>query len=117
MLLSATTIGIIQTLLHLIYSNQAQYTIQRMLGLSPNGLVKLLCMQVLSFVLYGLGVGILIGGVLTQLISLIDTGHFLYDYVTLGLVSGGLIVIMLGVFSIQGYFLSRQKLANEMLQL
>ena len=113
-LLIATTIGIIQTLLHLIYSNRAQYTIQRMLGLSPNGLIILLCMQVLSFVLYGIGVGILIGGVLTQLISLIDTGRFLYDYVTLGLVSGGLIIVMLIVFGTQGYILSRQKLSKEM---
>jgi putative ABC transport system permease protein len=85
-----------------------------MLGLSPNGLIKLLCMQVLSFVLYGLGVGILIGGVLTQLISLIDTGRFLYDYVTLGLVSGGIIIVMLIVFGTQGYILSRQKLSKEM---
>ena len=113
-LLAATTIGIIQTLFHLIYTNRAQYTIQRMLGLSPNGLVKLLCMQVLSFVLYGIGVGILLGGILMQLLSLIDTGRFLYDYVTLGLVSGGIIIVMLIVFGTQGYILSRQKVSKEM---
>ena len=71
-LLGATTIGIIQTLWHLVYTNRSQYTIQRMLGLSPKGLVKYLCMQVLTFTLYGLFNGLIIGALLTSIVKLID---------------------------------------------
>ncbi|MER1988042.1 MAG: FtsX-like permease family protein, partial [Solibacillus sp.] len=70
----ATVVGIIQTLLHMIYTNRSQYTIQRLLGLTPNGLIKLLCLQVLTFILYGISVGLIVGVLLTRLIALIDSG-------------------------------------------
>ncbi|AWE07324.1 hypothetical protein DCE79_08015 [Lysinibacillus sp. 2017] len=117
-LLVTTTIGIIQTLMHLIYTNRAQYTIQRLLGLSPNGLVKYLCMQVLCFVLYGLVTGLLIGALLTRLVALIDKGgQIAFDFGTIGLVSAGLIFVLLIVFGLQGYMISRRKLSEEMVEL
>ncbi|MEK4699435.1 FtsX-like permease family protein [Solibacillus sp. FSL R7-0668] len=118
-LLVATTIGIIQTLMHLVYTNRSQYTIQRLLGLSPNGLVKYLCMQVLSFVLYGLMTGLLIGALLTRLVSLIDkeAGQFAFDFATIGVVCAGLVVLLLLVFGVQGYMISRRKLSEEMVEL
>lgn len=117
-LLAATTIGIIQTLMHLIYTNRSQYTIQRLLGLSPNGLVKYLCMQVLSFVLYGVVTGLLIGVLLTRLVALIDKGgQVAFDFATIGLVSAGLIFVLLIVFGLQGYMISRRKLSEEMVEL
>ena len=117
-LLAATTIGIIQTLMHLVYTNRSQYTIQRLLGLSPNGLVKYLCMQVLSFVLYGVVTGLLIGALLTRLVALIDKGsQIAFDFGTIGLVSAGLIFVLLIVFGLQGYLISRRKLSEEMVEL
>lgn len=117
-LLVATAIGIIQTLLHLIYTNREQYIIQRLLGLTPKGLIKLLCMQVLSFVLYGLVAGLVVGGVLTRLVALIDKeGQVVFDFMTLGIVSFGLLMLMLFIFGLQGYLMSRQKLASEITQL
>lgn len=117
-LLIATTIGIIQTLLHLVYTNRSQYTIQRLLGLSPNGLVKYLCMQVLSFVLFGLATGVLIGALLTRLVALIDKkGQIAFDFMSIGFVSAGLIFLLLLVFGVQGYMISRRKLSEEMVEL
>lgn len=117
-LLTATTIGIIQTLMHLVYTNRSQYTIQRLLGLSPNGLVKYLCMQVLSFVLYGLVTGLLIGALLTRLVTLIDKkGQIAFDFMSIGFVSAGLIFLLLIVFGVQGYMISRRKLSEEMVEL
>lgn len=115
LLLVATVVGIIQTLLHMIYTNRSQYTIQRLLGLTPNGLIKLLCLQVLTFVLYGVSVGWIVGVILTRLIAVIDSGSpVVFDYTTVGIVSGGLIICMLVVFGLQGYLLSQRKLAMEM---
>lgn len=117
-LLMATTIGIIQTLWHLVYTNRSQYTIQRMLGLSPNGLVKYLCMQVLTFTLYGLFNGFIIGALLTSVVKLIDQeGSIGFDYVTIGLVSGGLLFLLLIVFGLHGVIMSKRKLSEEILQL
>ena len=105
--------------MHLVYTNRSQYTIQRLLGLSPNGLVKYLCMQVLSFVLYGLATGLLIGALLTRLVSLIDkeAGQFAFDFATIGVVCAGLVVLLLLVFGVQGYMISRRKLSEEMVEL
>lgn len=64
-LIAATALGVLQTLLHTIYTKRSDYAIQRLIGLSPNGLMKLILTQVLSFVLYGLTVGTLLGLVLT----------------------------------------------------
>lgn len=115
LLLVATVVGIIQTLLHMIYTNRSQYTIQRLLGLTPNGLIKLLCLQVLTFILYGISVGLIVGILLTRLIAVIDSGSSIsFDYMTVGIVSGGLLICMLVVFGLQGYLLSRRKLAMEM---
>lgn len=114
LLLVATVVGIIQTLLHMIYTNRSQYTIQRLLGLTPNGLIKLLCLQVLTFILYGISVGLIVGILLTRLMAVIDESPIAFDYVTVGFVSGGLLVCMLVVFGLQGYLISRRKLAMEM---
>ena len=115
LLLVATIVGIIQTLLHIIYTNRSQYTIQRLLGLTPNGLVKLLCLQVLTFVLYGILVGIIVGGLLTKLLAVIDpVGPVLFDYAIVGAVSGVLLACMLIMLGLQGYVLSRSKLSEEM---
>ncbi len=54
-------LGVLQTLLHTIYTKRSDYAIQRLIGLSPNGLMKLILTQVLSFVLYGLIVGTFLG--------------------------------------------------------
>ena len=118
-LLAATTVGIIQTLMHLVYTNRAQYTIQRLIGLTPNGLIKYLCMQVLTFVLYGLVTGLIIGTMLTRLVLLIDkeAGQIAFDFATIGLVSAGLIIVLLIVFGLQGYMISRRKLSEEMVEL
>ncbi|GAB0168302.1 ABC transporter permease [Lysinibacillus sp. CTST325] len=114
-LISATCLGVLQTLLHSIYSKRADYAIQRLIGLSPRGLIKLILTQVLSFVLYGLAVGTFLGLLFTKLMFTIDGGS--YDFVTLGVTS----IVFLGatiiVFTLQGYWISRKKLANEMLDI
>ncbi|MFJ6208709.1 ABC transporter permease [Lysinibacillus sp. NPDC092081] len=114
-LISATCLGVLQTLLHSIYSKRADYAIQRLIGLSPGGLIKLILTQVLSFVLYGLAVGTFLGLLFTKLMFTIDGGS--YDFVTLGVTSIVFLGATLIVFTLQGYWISRKKLANEMLDI
>ncbi|MFJ8101988.1 ABC transporter permease [Lysinibacillus sp. NPDC096212] len=114
-LISATCLGVLQTLLHSIYSKRADYAIQRLIGLSPRGLIKLILTQVLSFVLYGLTVGTFLGLLVTKLLFTIDGGS--YDFVTLGVTSIVFLGATLIVFTLQGYWISRRKLANEMLDI
>jgi len=114
-LISATCLGVLQTLLHSIYSKRADFAIQRLIGLSPRGLIKLILAQVLSFVLYGLAVGTFLGLLVTKLLFTIDGGSF--DFVTLGVTSIVFLGATLIVFTLQGYWISRRKLANEMLDI
>ncbi|MCL1699531.1 ABC transporter permease [Lysinibacillus sp. Bpr_S20] len=114
-LISATCLGVLQTLLHSIYSKRADYAIQRLIGLSPRGLIKLILTQVLSFVLYGLAVGTFLGLLVTKLMFTIDEGS--YDFVTLGVTCIVFLAATLIVFTLQGYWISRKKLANEMIDI
>ena len=108
-LIAATALGVLQTLLHTIYTKRSDYAIQRLIGLSPNGLMKLILTQVLSFVLYGLTVGTLLGLVLTRMLGFIDEGSPMsYDFLTLGITSITLLGATLIVFTLQGYWISRQ---------
>ena len=114
-LIVATSLGVIQTLLHTIYVKRNDYAIQRLIGLSPNGLMKLILTQVLSFVLYGLMTGTILGMLLTRLLAIIDSeAEFTYDFSTLITVSLFLLISTLCVFTAQGYWISRSKLAIEM---
>lgn len=75
-------------------------------------------MQVLTFTLYGLFNGFIVGALLTSVVKLIDKeGAIGFDYVTIGLVSGGLLLLLLVVFGIQGVMISKRKLSDEILQL
>ncbi|MFE3576396.1 FtsX-like permease family protein [Lysinibacillus sp. NPDC059133] len=67
------------------HSKRGDYAIQRLIGLSPSGLIKLILTQVLSFVLYGLAVGTFLELLVTKLMFTIDEGS--YDFVTLGVTS------------------------------
>lgn len=117
-LIVATCLGVIQTLLHTIYSKRGDYAIQRLIGLSPNGLMKLILTQVLSFVLYGLTIGTFIGLILTRMLAFIDDGSPMsYDLLTIGITSITLLSATLIVFALQGYWISRQKLANEIVDI
>ncbi len=117
-LIAATCLGVLQTLLHSIYVKRGDYAIQRLIGLSPNGLMKLILTQVLSFVLYGLTVGTFLGLVLTRMLAFIDKGSSMsYDFFTLGLTSLVFLGATLIVFTLQGYWISRKKLANEMIDI
>ena len=114
-LIVATSLGVIQTLLHTIYVKRNDYAIQRLIGLSPNGLMKLILTQVLSFVLYGLMTGTILGMLLTRLLAVIDSeAEFMYDFSTLITVSLLLLISTLSVFTAQAYWISRSKLAIEM---
>lgn len=114
-LIAATSLGVIQTLIHTIYVKRSDYAVQRLVGLSPNGLIKLILTQVLSFVLYGLTAGTFLGLLLTRMLSIIDPGGgLIFDYFTLTIVSIFLLITTLFVFTAQGYWISRSKLAIEM---
>ncbi|QOR64981.1 FtsX-like permease family protein [Cytobacillus suaedae] len=114
-LIAATSLGVIQTLLHAIYVKRSDYAVQRLVGLSPNGLIKLILTQVLSFVLYGLTTGTILGLLLTRMLSIIDPeGALMFDYFTLIIVSIFLLLTTLLVFTAQSYWISRSKLALEM---
>lgn len=117
-LIAATCLGVLQTLLHSVYAKRGDYAIQRLIGLSPNGLMKLILTQVLSFVLYGLTVGTFLGLLLTRMLGFIDEGApIFYDFFTLGITSLVFLVATLVVFALQGYWISRKKLANEIVDM
>ncbi|MEO4054743.1 ABC transporter permease [Solibacillus sp. CAU 1738] len=116
-LVVATCLGVIQTLLHTIYGKRTDYAIQRLIGLTPNGLVKLILSQVLSFVLYGLAVGTLIGTAFTKLLALVDPGSaIIFDFRILLGVSTFFLLAVVIIFSVQGYWISRKTLANELVE-
>lgn len=116
-LIVATCLGVIQNLLHVIYSKRGDYAIQRLVGLSPNGLIKLILTQVLSFVLYGLIVGVIIGVLLSQLLSLVDNeSGLLFDVQMLFFVIIGFVLAVMITFLIQGYLISRRYLAGELVE-
>ena len=116
-LIVATCLGVIQTLLHTIYGKRADYAIQRLVGLSPNGLMKLILSQVLSFVVYGLAVGIIIGVAFTKLLALVDSGgEIIFNVKILLAVSILFLFMILVVFSVQGYLISRKRLADELVE-
>ncbi|MEK8197801.1 hypothetical protein [Lysinibacillus sp. FSL M8-0134] len=74
--------------------------------------------QVLSFVLYGLTIGTFIGLILTRMLAFIDDGSPMsYDLLTIGITSITLLSATLIVFALQGYWISRQKLANEIVDI
>ncbi|MFC5603663.1 ABC transporter permease [Sporosarcina koreensis] len=115
-LIAATCLGVIQTMLHTIYGKRNDYAIQRLVGLTPNGLVKLILTQVLSFVLFGLTIGTMIGYVLTQLLASIDADAVVvFDHTTLLFVIGFFLFLTYITFSIQGYFISRKTLTAELI--
>ncbi|MFY0517653.1 ABC transporter permease [Lysinibacillus sp. UGB7] len=117
-LIAASCLGVLQTLLHSVYAKRGDYAIQRLIGLSPNGLMKLILTQVLSFVLYGLTVGIFLGLLLTRMIAFIDVdAPMVYDFFTLGITSVVFLLATFVVFTLQGYWISRQKLANEIVDM
>ncbi|MFJ7737384.1 ABC transporter permease [Lysinibacillus sp. NPDC097287] len=117
-LIAATCLGVLQTLLHSVYAKRGDYAIQRLIGLSPNGLMKLILTQVLSFVLYGLTVGTFLGLLLTRMLGFIDDGATIfYDFFTLGITSMIFLIATLVVFALQGYWISRKNLANEIVDM
>lgn len=80
--------------------------------------IKLILTQVLSFVLYGLAVGTFLGLLVTKLINTIDDkSPKYYDFFTLGLTSIVFLGTTLIVFTLQGYWISRKKLTNEMMDI
>ncbi|MDR0266543.1 ABC transporter permease [Paenibacillus sp.] len=114
-LIAATSLGVIQTLLHTIYVKRNDYAIQRLIGLSPNSLMKLILTQVFSFVLYGLTTGTILGLLLTRMLVFIDSeAEFVFDFSTLLTVSLFLLISTLCVFTAQGYWISRSKMSVEM---
>lgn len=81
-LVVATCLGVIQTLLHTIHGKRSDYAIQRLIGLLPNGLIKL---------------------ILTQLLAYIDAGAVLvFDFRTLLFVSSFFLLSTCLIFSIPG---------------
>ena len=75
-------------------------------------------MQVLTFTLYGLFNGFIIGALLMSIVKLIDQeGAIGLDYITIGLVSGGLLFLLFIVFGVQGVIISKRKLSEEILHL
>ena len=117
-LIAATCLGVLQTLLHSVYAKRNDYAIQRLLGLSPNGLMKLILTQVLSFVLYGLTVGTFLGLLLTRMLGFIDEDSSMtYDFFTIGITSLVFLIATLLIFTLQSYWISRKKLANELVEM
>lgn len=115
-LISATCLGILQSLMSSIYSKRGDYAIQRLMGLSPNQLIKLIVTQVLTFILYGLVLGTFIGIVFTKMLALIDRNSTLtIDFVALGSVSLTFFFSTILVISIQGYWISRRRLVDELI--
>lgn len=116
-LIVATCLGVLQTLLHSVYAKRSDYAIQRLIGLSPNGLMKLILTQVMSFVLYGLTVGTFLGILLTRMLAFIDEVPPTYDFLTLGITCLIFLLATIVVFTLQGYWISRKKLANEIIDM
>ncbi|MBP3951834.1 FtsX-like permease family protein [Bacillus suaedae] len=114
-LITATCIGVFQSLIHYIYTKRHDFAIHRLIGMTPNQLIKLIVSQTLIFIVYGLFVGCTIGIIFTCLLFLIDpAGNSYLDIPMMLLISLGLIVLTVAVFLIQGWFVSRQKLTEEM---
>jgi putative ABC transport system permease protein len=113
-LLTATFIGIFQSLIHYIYTKRHDFAIHRLIGMTPNQLIKLILWQTFIFILYGLFIGYTIGILFTYTLSLIDPGNLYFDSSMMLLTGLGLVVFTFVVFVSQGWFISRKKLTEEM---
>lgn len=113
-LIAATCMGVFQSLIHYIYSKRQDYAIQRLIGLTPVQLVKLIVAQILIFITYSVVAGSIVGCTLTFALSMIDTESALYfDIQTITMVSVGFIVLSIVIFAGQGWLLGKQKLIDE----
>ncbi|MCK2019823.1 ABC transporter permease [Peribacillus frigoritolerans] len=113
-LIAATCLGVFQSLVHYIYSKRQDYAIQRLIGLTPNQLVKLIVTQILLFITYSIVAGSIVGCTLTYALAMIDsTGTLYFDVQTITMVSVGFIVLSVLLFAGQGWLLTRQKLIDE----
>ncbi|MEC1180592.1 ABC transporter permease [Metasolibacillus meyeri] len=109
-----TCLGVIQVLMHMIHRKRMDYAIQRLIGLSPNGLVKLILSQVLAFILYGLAVGIILGVTFTKLLALVDNSKLVFNYSLLLTSSIVFVVLVMLTFTVQGFWISRKVLSQEL---
>lgn len=113
-LLTATFIGVFQSLIHYIYTKRHDFAIHRLIGMTPNQLVRLVVSQTLIFITYGLIVGCTIGILFTYTLSLIDAGNLYLDIPMMLLACIGLVILTFIVFVSQGWLISRKKLTEEM---
>ncbi|WP_042473666.1 ABC transporter permease [Bacillus ndiopicus] len=111
-----TCLGVIQVLMHMIHHKRMDYAIQRLIGLSPNGLVKLILSQVLAFILYGLAVGIILGVTFTRLLGLVDSGGVVFNYSLLVKASLLFVLLVVLTFTVQGFWISRKVLSQELVE-
>lgn len=109
-----TCLGVIQVLMHMIHHKRMDYAIQRLIGLSPNGLVKLILSQVLAFIFYGLAVGIILGVLFTKLLALVDNSPLVFNYSLLLIACIVFVLLVMLTFTVQGLWLSRKVLSREL---
>lgn len=105
-------IGIIQTLLHASFMRLRDYQINRLLGVTPQGLRKLILYQALIFISYGIVCGLLLGIGFTQVFWQVSSGEQLnmYDVFFIGGTLLTLISLTALAFVWQGYAISRMRM-------
>ena len=82
------------------YSKRQAYAIQRLIGQTPNQLVKLIVAQILLFITYSIVAGSIVGCTLTYALAMIDsTGALYFDVQTITMVSVGFIVLSILLFA------------------
>lgn len=107
--------GVFNTLVNNIYSKRKEFAVLRTVGIGPNGIVKIIVTQIVFYVLIGLAFGVFCGLLFSYVISLIDSGGYVVDWVIILSVALAMLVMSIALFIPIGRKISKQNLSVEVL--
>lgn len=113
-LIVGASFGVLQTLMNDILTQQSNYRITRLLGLTQNGMMSVIVWQALIFVCYGVGFGLAFGTFFTKLLWFVidPASSILVDITAILNTVTIMLVLTLICFTLQGYQMSRYPLED-----
>ena len=113
-ILLSLTLGIINILMNNILTKRKEYAVLRTLKLNQRGLLNIIITQVVVYILTGAGLGLVLGTIISNIISLTENVHFAYvDFRLMLIIMCILMLICLLVFIPLGLRLANRKIADE----
>lgn len=92
-ILLSVMLGVFNTLINNIQAKRKEFAIMRTLSMDAKGVTQVILTQVMLYNLIGLSLGIVLGGLLTYILSLIDPGPVFFNFTFIGVI----VAVMLGM--------------------